>query len=202
MNIETGQKTGFYLDQRENRLRTAAFAAGRRVLSAYCYTGAFDIYAAKGGAAEVLGLDTSNSALDQARLHYGINELTTPATYEKADVPVALRRFRDEGRTFDMIILDPPCFVFSNAQKEKGMRAYKDINLLAMKLLAPGGILASFSCSGLVSPEDFKTVIRWASVDAGRAVKVLETLGQPFDHPILATFPEGEYLKGMICRVE
>lgn len=127
---------------------------------------------------------------------------TTPATYEKADVPVALRRFRDEGRTFDMIILDPPCFVFSNAQKEKGMRAYKDINLLAMKLLAPGGILASFSCSGLVSPEDFKTVIRWASVDAGRAVKVLETLGQPFDHPILATFPEGEYLKGMICRVE
>jgi 23S rRNA (cytosine1962-C5)-methyltransferase len=202
VNMESGQKTGFFLDQRENRLRTAAYAAGRRVLSAYCYTGAFDIYAAKAGATSILGLDTSSSALDQARLHFGINELATPATYEKADVPVALRKFRDEGRTFDMIILDPPCFIFSNAQKEKGMRAYKDINLLAMKLLTPGGILASFSCSGLVSPEDFRTVIKWASVDARRAVKVLEMLGQSFDHPILATFPEGEYLKGMICRVE
>jgi 23S rRNA (cytosine1962-C5)-methyltransferase len=202
VDINGGQKTGFYLDQRENRMRVAAFAAGRRVLSAYCYTGAFDVYTAREGAKEILGLDSSESALERARSHHALNEMNTPVVYEQADVPVALRRFRDERRTFDMIILDPPRFVFSNAQMEKGMRAYKDINLLAMKLLTPGGILASFSCSGLVRPEDFRTVIRWASVDAGRAVRILETLGQGFDHPVLATFPESEYLKGVICRVE
>ena len=201
VDFGAAQKTGFYLDQRDNRRRAAAYARGRRVLSAYCYTGAFEVHAARAGATETLGLDSSEPALEQARAHHTLNGLTVPAVYEKADVPQALRRFRDEARTFDLIVLDPPRFVFNRAQKDKGLRAYKDINLLAMKLLTPGGVLASFSCSGLVSMADFKETFRWAAVDSGRDVRILEQLGQPFDHPILATFPESEYLKGLIARV-
>lgn len=197
-----GQKTGFFLDQRENRRRTAAWARGRRMLSCYCYSGAFEVPAARGGAAEIVGLDSSEAALAAARRHHELNGTTVPCDYRKADVPQALRRFRDEGRTFDLIVLDPPRFVFSAGQKERGMRAYKDINLLGMKLLTPGGILATFSCSGLVSTVDFQEMVRWAAVDARRNVRVLDRLGQPFDHPSLATFQESEYLKGLICQVE
>jgi len=202
VDLESGQKTGFFLDQRDNRSRVALHAAGRHVLSAYCYTGAFETYAARAGAREILGLDSSEPALTLARHHQAINGFATPATYEKADVPLALRKFRDEARTFDMIILDPPRFVASTAQKERGMRAYKDINLLAMKLLSQEGILATFSCSGMISSEEFSRIIGWASVDARRRVRVVETLGQPFDHPILATFQESNYLNGLICLVE
>ncbi len=201
-DLAQGQKTGFFLDQRENRRRTAAWAKGRRMLSCYCYSGAFEVPAARGGAAEILGLDASESALAAARMHHELNGTSVPTDYRKADVPQALRRFRDEGRTFDLIVLDPPRFVFSAGQKERGMRAYKDINLLGMKLLTPGGILATYSCSGLVSSDDFQTMLRWAAVDARRNVRVLDRLGQPFDHPSLATFPESEYLKGLICQVE
>lgn len=197
-----GQKTGFFLDQRTNRARTAAHSAGRRVLSCHAYTGAFEMHAARAGATEVLGLDCSAPAVAQAAAHATLNGFSDRVRHEKADVPVALRRFRDEGRSFDLIVLDPPRYVFSRAQMEKGMRAYKDINLLAMKLLAPGGILATFSCSGLVSAADFQQMLRWAAVDAKRDVRIVEQLGQPFDHPILATFPESGYLKGLLCRVE
>ena len=197
-----GQKTGFFLDQRENRRRVAAYARGRRMLSAYCYTGAFEVQAAAAGAAEVLGLDRSEPALERARAHHRLNGLGAPAVYERADVPEALRRLRDAGRAFDLIVLDPPKFVANRAQLAKGLRAYKDINLLAMKLLAPGGILATFSCSGLVTPLDFRQMLGWAAVDAQRAVQILETLGQPPDHPVLAVFPESEYLKGAICRAD
>jgi len=117
-------------------------------------------------------------------------------------VPEALRRFRDRGESFDLIVLDPPRFVFNRAQVEKGLRAYKDINLLAMKLLTPGGILATFSCSGQVSVGDFSMVIRWAAVDAGRAVRIVERLSQPPDHPVSAVFPESEYLKGLIGVID
>lgn len=200
-DLRHGQKTGFFLDQRENRMRVASYAAGRRVLSAYCYTGGFEVCAARAGAREVLGLDSSEDALAQARKHHELNGLQISAIYDKADVPLALRGFRDRARTFDMIILDPPRFVFNKTQKEKGMRAYKDINLLALKLLTPGGILATFSCSGLITGEDFRTIIQWSAIDAGRAVQIVESLSQPFDHPVLATFPESDYLKGLVCRV-
>ena len=199
VDLGSGQKTGFFLDQRLNRRRVAAYAKGRRVLSAYCYTGAFEIHAAAGGATKIVGIDRSESALVRAREHHQLNGTTVPAEYTRAEVPDALRRFRDAGETFDMIILDPPRFVANRAQLEKGLRAYKDINLLAMKLLSPGGILVSFSCSGQVSSEDFKTMIGWASVDAGRTALITETLTQPPDHPVLAVFPESEYLKGVVC---
>lgn len=197
-----GQKTGFFLDQRDNRARVAALAAGARVLGAYCYTGAFEIQAARAGAAQVTAIDSSAPALEQLRRHAEINGVADRIEPLRADVPVALRSFRDAGRTFDGIILDPPRFVFSAAQKEKGLRAYKDINLLAMKLLAPGGWLATFSCSGLVSEGDFRSMLRWAAVDTRRTVRLVELCGQPFDHPISATVPESAYLKGWICRVD
>ena len=202
VDLRSGQKTGFFLDQRVNRRRAASYARGRRVLSAYCYTGAFEVHAAAAGATKILGVDRSEGALVRARENLALNRAGVPVEYLKADVPDALRRFRDTGDTFDMIILDPPRFVANRAQVEKGLRAYKDINLLAMKLLTPGGILASFSCSGQVSATDFKTMIGWSSVDAGRNVKIMETLSQPPDHPVLAVFPESEYLKGVICQVE
>jgi len=200
-DLAGGQKTGFFLDQRDNRRRVAAWAAGRRMLSCYCYTGGFEVPAARAGAVEITGLDSSEAALEAARRHHGLNATAVPVDYRKADVPKALRRFRDEGRTFDLIVLDPPRFVFSTGQKERGMRAYKDINLLAMKLLSPGGVLATYSCSGLVSADDFATMLRWAAVDAGRDVRIVGRSGQPFDHPELATFPESGYLKGILCEV-
>ncbi len=201
-DLASGQKTGFFLDQRENRRRTAAWACGRRMLSAYCYTGAFEVHAARAGATEIVGLDVSEPALAAARRHHQMNGTSVANDYQKADVPAALRRFRDERRTFDLIVLDPPRFVFTRAGRERGLRAYKDINLLAMKLLAPGGVLATFSCSGLVSWDEFSAMARWAAVDAGRDVRVIERLGQPFDHPTLLTFPESEYLKGLLCQVD
>jgi 23S rRNA (cytosine1962-C5)-methyltransferase len=200
VDLAGGQKTGFYLDQRDNRARVAAYARGRRVLSAYCYTGAFEVYAGASGAAAITGLDSSGPAIEKARRHLELNRIPVSADYRVADVPDALRRFRDEGRAFDLIILDPPRFVFNAAQKEKGLRAYKDINLLGLKLLSPGGILATFSCSGLVTMEDLKLALRWAAKDSGRYVRILETLGQPPDHPVSATFPEAEYLGGLICH--
>lgn len=197
-----GQKTGYFLDQRENRRRTAAYARGRRVLSAYCYTGGFDVAAAAAGATGIVGLDRSERALELALRHHELNRTACPVEYRRADVPAELRRLAQEGERFGLIILDPPRFVASSAQKDKGLRAYKDINRLAMELLEPGGILASFSCSGLVSVADFKMMVGWSSVDANRRVRILETLGQPPDHPILAVFSESDYLKGVIAEVE
>ena len=200
--LSAGQKTGFYLDQRENRRRVARYAAGRRVLSAYCYTGAFEVHAAAAGAATILGIDSSAPAIEQASEHHRLNESRPPVEYLTADVPAALRSFRDAGRSFDLVILDPPRFVATHAQLEKGLRAYKDVNLLAMKLLTPGGVLATFSCSGHVTAADLRKVLGWSAMDAGRTVRIVETLSQPADHPILAVFPESEYLKGFVCRVE
>ncbi len=201
VDAAAGQKTGFYVDQRENRARVAAYARGRHVLSAYCYTGSFELHAARAGAASITGIDTSADALARARAHHELNRLHVPTDYLDGDVPMVLRSFRDRARSFDLIILDPPRLVSSTAQKEKGLRAYKDINLLALKLLAPGGILATFSCSGLVSPDDLRMVLGWAAVDARREVQLLESLGQPPDHPVLLAFPESAYLHGFIARV-
>ncbi len=201
VDLAGGQKTGFYVDQRENRKRTAPYARGRRVLSAYCYTGSFELHAAAAGALHITGLDASTDALSHAGAHHALNQLRVPVEYREADVPEALRRFRDANRKFGLIILDPPRFVSNAAQKEKGLRAYKDINLLALKLLEPDGILATFSCAGLVTPHDLQMTVAWAAVDAQREVQILETLGQPADHPILVSFPESAYLHGLIARV-
>ena len=197
-----GQKTGFYLDQRDNRRKVAAYARGRDVLSAYCYTGAFEVCAAHAGAKSVTGWDSSEPALAQARRHHELNPSGVPANYEAADVPHRLRQARDRRESWDLIVLDPPRLVTRREGLEKGLRAYKDVNLLAMKLLRPGGILATFSCSGLVDMPDFRKMVGWAAHDAERRVRILETLGQPADHPIPVEAPECEYLKGLVCVVD
>ena len=198
-DLSGGQKTGYFLDQRENRLRVAAYAAGKSVLSAYCYTGAFEMAAAREGATSILGIDSSEPALEQAEMHFQQNNLSVDRKYLRGDVTRVLRTLRDSGKSFGLIVLDPPRFVSNRQQKDKGLRAYKDINLWALKLLEPDGILATFSCSGLVTASDFEEVLCWAATDAGRSVQILETLTQPPDHPVLPAFPESRYLKGLIC---
>ena len=197
----TGQKTGFYLDQRENRRRVAAYAAGRKCLSAYCCTGAFELALARGGAASVLGIDSSAPALEEAEAAAERNGLSSKIEHEEADVPGRLRLARDRGGRYGLIVLDPPRLVTGKGNLERGLRLYKDINLLAMKLLEPEGILATFSCSGLVDRAIFERTLSYAAHDAGRKVCILESLGQPADHPVPLDFPEAAYLKGVICRV-
>ena len=197
-----GQKTGFYLDQRENRRKVAAYAKGREVLSAYCYTGAFEVCAAHAGARRIAGWDSSEPALAQARRHHELNPSGVPAEYECADVPRRLRLARDRRESWDLILLDPPRMVTRREGLEKGLRAYKDVNLLAIKLLRPGGILATFSCSGLVDMAEFRKMVGWAAHDSERRVRILEILGQPADHPVPVEAPECEYLKGLVCVVD
>lgn len=198
----TGQKTGYFADQRNNRARVAAYASGADMLSVYSYTGAFEVAAAAAGARSILSVDRSAPALERAREHFAMNGLAVPVQFDCADAPVALRRLRDRAQSFDLIVLDPPRLVGSEAQREKGMRAYKDINLLGIKLLRPGGILATFSCSGLVSAADLQRALAFAAADAGRQVRILESLGQPADHPVPLAFPEAGYLKGFIAEAE
>lgn len=202
VDIQHGQKTGFYLDQRDNRLRLMDYSCGRIVLNAFAYTGSFGVYAAKAGAERIVSVDTSADALGLALDNMSRNGLThRDDEYIVGDVFAVLRQFRTEGRQFDLIILDPPKFAHSQAQVQAACRGYKDINLLAMQLLRSDGILFTMSCSGLVTPELFQKVVFSASVDAQRDVQVLEKLSQATDHPILLSFPEGEYLKGFVCRM-
>ena len=201
VDVLGGQKTGFFLDQRVNRRRVAAYASGRRCLDAYCYTGGFTVHLAHGGAAAVTGLDRSEPALARARENLALNPAASPVTFSVADVPEKLRAFSDRRERFDLIVLDPPKFVHHQGQLDKGLRAYKDINRLAMKLLTPGGVLATFSCSGWVKRDTLLTALRWAAQDAGREARILETLGQPPDHPVALAFPESDYLCGYILSV-
>ena len=201
-NLGSGQKTGFYVDQRLNRPAVAAWAAGRRVLDAFCYTGAFSVHAGRAGATALTLVDSSQEALDAAAAHLGLNGLEgVAAEFRRGNAFEELRRLRDAGRSFDLAILDPPRLAPTRAQADKAARAYKDVNLLALKLLAPEGILATFSCSGGVDAPFFREIVRWAAKDAGREVQILQALGQPPDHPVRLSFPESEYLKGLICRV-
>lgn len=201
VNIETGHKTGFYLDQRENRLRVRALALGRDVLDCFCYTGGFTVNALAGGAKSVLSVDASADALALCRENVALNAfpLDRHQTLE-GDVFQLLRKFRDEARSFDMIILDPPKFAPTSAQAEKAARGYKDINLLAFKLLRPGGLLVTFSCSGGVDAALFQKIVASAALDAGVEAQIVEHLAQAPDHPVALNFPEGAYLKGLICR--
>ena len=199
-DLRAGQKTGGYLDQAYNRLRVASYCAGKEVLDCFCYTGGFALAAARAGAAQVTAVDSSAAALDTLRANMSVNELSGVETVD-ADVFKLLRQYRHEGRQFDVVILDPPKFAHSQGQVERATRGYKDINLIAMQLLRPGGLLATFSCSGLVPAELFQKVVFGAALDARRDVQIVERLTQSPDHPVLLTFPEGEYLKGLICRV-
>lgn len=196
-----GQKTGHYLDQAVNRARVAAYGAGARVLDCFCYSGGFSLYAALNYAASLTLIDSSPTALALARANLALIAAPPLSEYVAGNVFQVLRRYRAEHRYFDLIVLDPPKFVHSQTQSERAARAYKDINLLALQLLAPGGILATFSCSGLLSADLFQKILFGAALDARREVQIIERLGHAPDHPVRLTFPEGEYLKGFICRV-
>jgi 23S rRNA (cytosine1962-C5)-methyltransferase len=196
-----GQKTGFYFDQRENRRLVGESANLGRVLDCFCYTGGFALAALRGGAEQVLAIDASAPALDLARKNVELNKLPRQRLeLRKGDIFQELRRLRDEGRTFDTVILDPPLFASTPAQQHKAARGYKDINMLAARLLTDDGRLFTFSCSGGVSPELFQKIVAGAAADAGVPLQVVGWPGQPADHPVALNFPESRYLKGLVCR--
>jgi 23S rRNA (cytosine1962-C5)-methyltransferase len=210
VDIEHGHKTGFYLDQRANRNRVGQLAAGRDVLNCFCYTGGFSVHAARGGAKSVVSVDTSADALAIGQENAVLNGIqadvstgsTTALEWLEADVFTALRKFRDQDRAWDLIILDPPKFAPTAAQAEKAARGYKDINRLAFKLLRPGGILVTFSCSGGIDAALFQKIVASAALDAGVEAQIVETLTQGPDHPVSIHFPEGAYLKGLVIVKE
>ncbi|HTS86332.1 MAG TPA: class I SAM-dependent rRNA methyltransferase, partial [Usitatibacter sp.] len=198
VDVVNGQKTGFYLDQRDNRALAGSLAADRDVLNAFCYTGGFTLAALKGGAKHVTSLDTSEEALALGRRNVEINSLdASRAEWLAADVFAQLRKFRDQNRKFGLVVLDPPKFAPTEKHVANAARAYKDINLWAMKLLAPGGHLLTFSCSSAVSPDLFQKIVAGAAADARVDLQIRRHLGASLDHPVSIHFPEGEYLKGL-----
>ncbi len=201
VDVAAGHKTGFYLDQRDNRKRIGMLARGRDVLNCFCYSGGFTLNALAGGAKSVLSVDSSADALAQARDNLVRNALDAArAEWQEADVFKYLRVLRDQGRSYDLIVLDPPKFAPTAAFAEKAARGYKDINLLALKLLRPGGLLASFSCSGGISAELFQKILAGAALDAGVDAAIVGRFAAAADHPVLLSFPEGDYLKGLLVR--
>lgn len=201
VDIKGGHKTGFYLDQRDNRAIAGRYAKDRKVLNCFCYTGGFGVYTLAGGAKEVINVDVSEPALQLAKRNAELNQLDlTKAHFEKHDVFKLLREYRERGERFDMIVLDPPKFAESKAQLDGACRGYKDINLLAFQLLNPNGILLTFSCSGLMTSDLFQKIVADAALDAGREAQILERMGQASDHPIATPYPEGFYLKGLVVR--
>lgn len=201
VDVASGQKTGFYLDQRDNRRSVGQLAAGREVLDCFCYTGAFALSALAGGARSVVSIDASAQALARARRNLGLNGLAAGrAEWLEADVFEALRTLRRDGRQFDLIVLDPPKFAPTAKDAARAARGYKDINLNALKLLRPAGLLATFSCSGGVSPELFQKILAGAAADAGAALLLRERYRSAPDHPVRVEFPEGEYLKGLLLE--
>ena len=231
VDVRYGHKTGFYLDQRENRKKTSPYLQGGNLLNCFSYTGAFSVYAMAAGAKSNTNVDTSEDVLQLARSNININQsaydnfkesgqcrksgnsLTSEernlqsehqditAEYLTGDVFTELRRYRDKGRKFNAVILDPPKFARNDRQLMRAARGYQDINRLAMSIIQSGGILVTFSCSGLISSDLFQKIVFSASLEAKRDVQILEKLGHSADHPILITVPETEYLKGLICRV-
>ena len=202
LNIAEGHKTGFYLDQRDSRKLFADYARRlnfQRVLNCYCYTGGFTVAALSGGAAHVTSIDSSGPAIEKAAANVALNGFdASRATFMDADVNASLRRFIEEGKTFDAIVLDPPKFAPTVAHAERAARAYKDINRLGLKLLAPGGVLFTYSCSGGISADLFHKIVAGAGSDAGVDGYIHERMGGAPDHPMTIAFPEGEYLKGLV----
>lgn len=196
-----GQKSGFYLDQRENRAIVEKYTDGKTVLDAFSYTGGFSVYASGGGAQGITRIDASQDALALGTRNLSLNQVRIPDEPIKGNVFEVLREFRDRGRQFDVIILDPPKLAPTRSHRSRATRGYKDINLLALKLIRPGGVLATFSCSGGIDAATFERILSWAAKDARREVQIIKRLFQGSDHPVRLSFPEGAYLKGLLCRV-
>ncbi len=202
VNIAEGQKSGFYCDQRDNRKLVAQYAKDQRILDCFCYSGGFTLNALQGGASEVVSVDSSALALETLKQNIVLNGMeATQHVAIQSDVNKQLRIFKEQNQKFDFIILDPPKYAPSRSALTKAARAYKDLNRLAMGLLNEGGLLATFSCSGAVDISTFKQILAWAALDAGKEVQFIRQFTQPEDHPIRSSFPEGEYLKGLLCRV-
>lgn len=204
VDIVGGHKTGFYLDQRDSRQQSMKYVKNKEVLNCFSYTGGFGLYALKGGAKRVINADVSQPSLDTAKFNAELNEFDISkkrAVFLNADVFKLLREYRDQGTQFDVVIMDPPKFAESKAQLNGACRGYKDINMLAMQILKPGGTLLTYSCSGLMDQVLFQKIIADAAVDAGRHVKFVERFEQAADHPTDTAYPEGFYLKGFACKV-
>jgi 23S rRNA (cytosine1962-C5)-methyltransferase len=202
VDIKAGHKTGYYLDQRDSRFATRRYVKDKRVLNCFSYTGGFAVSALLGGCREVISVDTSEEALAIARQNVTLNQQDlSRAQFVRDDVFKLLRRYREQGETFDVIVMDPPKFVENKNQLAGACRGYKDINLLALQLINPGGILLTFSCSGLMASDLFQKIVADAAVDAGRDVQFIEQFRQAADHPVIASYPEGLYLKGFACRL-
>ncbi len=204
VDIVNGHKTGFYLDQRDSRFQSMKYVKDKEVLNCFSYTGGFGLYALKGGAKRVINADVSQPALDTAKFNAELNEFDISkkrAVFLNADVFKLLREYRDQGTKFDVVIMDPPKFADSKAQLTGACRGYKDINMLAMQILKPGGTLLTYSCSGLMEQALFQKIIADAALDAGRDVKFVERFEQASDHPTDTAYPEGFYLKGFACKV-
>ncbi|HEX5646757.1 MAG TPA: class I SAM-dependent rRNA methyltransferase [Nitrospira sp.] len=201
VDVERGQKTGWFCDQRDNRLAAAKLAAGADVLEVFCHTGAFGIHAALAGAASVEGLDVSQDTLAMARTHATMNKVEGRCLYRQADAFEEMRKLVKAGRRYDLVLLDPPAFARSQQALAGALTGYKDVNLLGLKLLKPEGFLVTSSCSHPVSEEDLWKSIRLAARDAKRDIRLIEQRGQGPDHPILASMPETRYLKCFIVQV-
>lgn len=202
INIAEGQKSGFYCDQRDNRKILASYAKGKKVLDCFSYTGGFTLNSLQNGAADVTSVDSSALAIETLRENIKLNNFdSSKHAAIQSDVNKQLRVFKDQGEKFDVIVLDPPKYAPSRSALDRASRAYKDLNRLAMLLLNEGGLLATFSCSGAMDMETFKQVLAWAGLDAGKQVQFIHQFCQPEDHPVRSSFPEGEYLKGLLCRV-
>ncbi|SEA95575.1 class I SAM-dependent rRNA methyltransferase [Pedobacter hartonius] len=202
INIADGQKSGFYCDQRDNREILAAYTQEKEVLDCFCYSGGFTLNSLKNGAKHVTSVDSSALAIETLKHNLGLNGFTEDQqTSIQSDVNKQLRVFKEEGKKFDVIILDPPKYAPSRSALDRAARAYKDLNRLGMLLLKPGGMMATYSCSGAVDLETFKQIIAWAALDAEKEVQIIRQFHQPEDHPVRISFPEGEYLKGLLIRV-
>lgn len=202
INIAEGQKSGFYCDQRDNRQILATYAKDKNVLDCFSYSGGFSLNALKQGANEVTSVDSSALAIETLKQNIELNKFKSKKHIAiQSDVNKQLRVFKEEGKKFDIVILDPPKYAPSRSALDRAARAYKDLNRLGLLLLEPGGLLATFSCSGAVDIDTFKQIIAWAALDAGKEVQVIKQFSQPEDHPVRLSFPEGEYLKGLLVRV-
>jgi len=202
INIAEGQKSGFYCDQRDNRRILAHYTKGKKVLDCFSYTGGFTLNSLHNGAASVTSVDSSALAIETLKENITLNKLDAKKHIAiQSDVNKQLRVFKEQEEKFDIIVLDPPKYAPSRSALDRASRAYKDLNRLAMLLLNTGGLLATFSCSGAMDMETFKQVLAWAALDAGKQLQFIYQFCQPEDHPVRASFPEGEYLKGLLCRV-
>ena len=202
VDVNEGQKSGYFLDQRENRAYLANFAKGKTVLDCFSYSGGFSLYAKNAGAKNVTSVDSSALAMETLKANYESNQMAfAPEQLIVADVFQYLRNANTENLHWDLIILDPPKLAPSRKSLPRAERAYKDLNMQAMKLMKEGDLLATFSCSGSLTLDHFKQILAWAAVDAGKELQFIHEFGQPIDHPVRSAFPESFYLKGLLCRV-